>query len=130
MFTNERISNLSMTYGCMINCSGGCPTCSPEDHGLHEVINSYDAAAGIDTSGGIKLAPLGRSGVVAVNPIGARLALHEQFLAQGGNASAPYRIKQAETEAWLASARSRPRYYHWLGYDACCACGCGEHRRT
>lgn len=130
MFTIDRIDALSRKYGCMINCSGGCPICAPDEHSLHNVMNAFDEAAGIDTSGGLKLAPMGRRGVVGVNPIGARLALHEDFLARGGNEAAPYREKQRKTEAWLAQHREQPRYYHWLGYDACCRCGCEEHRRT
>lgn len=128
MFTNERIANLCRTYGCQINCSGGCRVCSPEDHPLHEVMNAFDGAAGIDTSGGLRPAPIGRLGVIGWNPIGARLALHEEFLARGGNEGAPYRIKQEKTRAWLAEVH-RSQYYHWLGHDACCSCGCGEHRR-
>lgn len=110
MFTIDRIRMLSLAYGCTINCSGGCPVCSPEEHSLHEVMNSFDEAAGIDTSGGVKLAPLGRHGVVGVNYVGARLALHEKHLA----------LDSAEVDVarWERMDSEPEHYFHWLGRDA------------
>jgi hypothetical protein len=101
MFTIDRINNIRRNFGLeeviLENITGG----------VHERLNELDCHAGIDTSGGIKPAPLGISGVVPVNYVGARLALHERRFAPA----------------------IRSRFYHWLGYDACCRCGCGEHRR-
>lgn len=104
MFTNERIAALARRYDVAWD--------GPALDGLHDVLDLFDRIALIDTSGGIKPAPLGRKGVIAVNPIGARLALHEQ----------------AGLTVWRLGEEPR-RFYHWLGYDACCSCGCGEHRR-
>jgi hypothetical protein len=103
MFTSQRIAALASRYGC-----------TPTADDLHEVMNAFDAIAGIDTSGGIKPAPLGRSGIVAVNYIGARLALHEQRVAHN---------------RWDEMDSAPEKYFHWLGHGACCSCGCGEHRR-
>jgi hypothetical protein len=92
----------------------GLPPITPESifGKFHEHLDELDRYSGIDTSGGIRKAPLGRSGVTPINPVGARLALLEERTARFSPLPAP-----------------RTGYYHWLGHDACCACGCGEHRR-
>lgn len=111
MFTNDRLDVLANSYGLMRTV----PLVNAYASGLHSVLDLFDKTAGINTSGGTQPAPLGRTGLVAVNPIGARLALHEQRLA--------HRI-------WDQMDSAPQKYFHWLGGDACCSCGCGEHRRT
>lgn len=108
MFTNERLDLIAKRYGLMKTV----PLVQAYVGGLHEVLNLFDSTALMDTSGGIKPAPMGRTGVVAVNPIGARVALHEQ----------------AGLTVWREGERPRRYYYHWLGHDACCSCGCGEQQ--
>lgn len=110
MFTNERLGALARRYKLMRTV----PLVRAYVAGLHEALNLFDSVAGIDTSGGIKAAPIGRNGVVAVNYIGARLALHEQHVTNN---------------TWDEMDRAPEKHFHWLGHDACCQCGCGEHRR-
>lgn len=108
MFTNDRLDLIAKRYGLMQTV----PLVQAYVAGLHEVLNLFDKTAGIDTRGGLTPAPIGRSGLAAVNYVGARLALHEQ----------------SDFIVWRKEEELR-RFYHWLGYDACCSCGCGEHRR-
>jgi hypothetical protein len=95
MFTIERVNVLLCTYGYQPMSTKGF-----FGNG-HEVLNKLDSAAGIDTSGGIKPAPLGRTGMVGHYPIGARLALHEGLLARNPG---------------IDKFHYNPRtYFHWLG---------------
>lgn len=70
MFTIDRIERLCAHYGYR----------RTDSESLHQVFDALDEATGIDTTGG-----LGRKlftpAYSPVNPVGARLALHEEHLA-------------------------------------------------
>lgn len=75
MNTNDRIKILAKRYKVLWSDE----LAQAHERGLHHVINLFDVAAKTDTSGGFQKAPMGRVGMVGINPVGLRLTLHEKL---------------------------------------------------
>lgn len=83
--------------------------------GIHDIIDLIDHAAKYDTKWE-EYIPYSYGTATRKRTVGARLALHEDKLNSRLGISAP-------------DEPPKRQHYHWLGADACCQCGCGEHRR-
>lgn len=84
---------------------------------IHETIDVLDAMTSFDTTGGLRKDTLGPRN--PVNPVGKRLSLHEGRMSYFSHACI---FKKTPI-------KKKNKFFFWIGHEACCPCGCGEHRR-
>lgn len=104
-FTVDRLNVLLTKHGLPeFSYSPQCPHEYHEWAGAHwSKPNAHVALNRLD----------GHRKIVTTGQVGARIRTHEKY--GSSNISHDYCTE---------------RFYHWLGYDACCQCGCGEHKRA